>query len=142
MKKLTATVLIIVILIVGAVAYYLILQKTLAPGEIPAYVTGEMREVYGWAKTAEGKVLLEQVPCYCGCSYEGHKHARHCFWRDDGVFDNHAISCSTCFNTGKKVMEMHEEGKNICEIRKEIDDFYKDVKNLVTETPMPESCII
>ena len=140
MKKETAAILIVIILVAGAAAYYFITPKTLAPGEIPGYVTGETLAIYEWAKTSEGKSLLEQVPCYCGCAYENHQHARNCFWRDDGTFDNHGTSCSTCLNIGKKVMEMSKQRKNICEIRRDIDEFYKDLKHLASNTSMPEGC--
>ena len=62
-------------------------------------------KVYEWAKTPEGAGLLEQMPCYCGCKYEGHKHVRHCYWRDDGSFDKHGITCSVCFDIAKKTKD-------------------------------------
>lgn len=129
----------IVLLFVGIIAYFFI-SSGAAKDKVPSYVTGEKREIYEWAKTTEGAALLEQVPCYCGCKFEGHKHARHCFWRDDGTFDKHGITCSVCFDIARKTKQMHEQGKNICEIRKEIDEFYEPNKHLGTDTPMPESC--
>lgn len=130
--------LIIIIFFVGIVAYFFITSRSTT--EIPSYVTGQMREMYEWAKTQEGNDILEQIPCYCGCKYEGHKHTRHCFWRDDGTFDKHGLTCSVCFDIAKKSKEMLEQGKDICEIRKTIDDFYSPNVHLGTETPMPEGC--
>ena len=124
---------------VGVAAYFFISSEA-AAGEIPSYVTGDMRTVYEWAKTPEGAALLEQMPCYCGCKYEGHLHSRHCFWRDDGTFDKHGITCSVCFDIAEKTKQMHEQGKSICEIRKAVDDFYEPNKHLGTLTPMPEGC--
>ena len=69
-----------------------------------------------------------------------HKHTRHCFWRDDNTFDKHGITCSVCFNIAIETKKMHEEGKDICEIRKAIDKFYEPNKHLGTDTPMPEGC--
>lgn len=132
--------LIVVIIFIGIIAYFFISSETLPPGEIPSYVKGDMREMYEWAKTPEGIDLLEQIPCYCGCKYEGHLHTRHCFWKDDNTFDKHGITCSVCFDIAKKTKEMNEQGKDICEIRKAIDDFYAPNKELGTETPMPEGC--
>ena len=131
--------LVIVLVFFGVIAYFFISSRGTA-NEIPPYVTGEMRAVYEWAKTPEGGRLLEQVPCYCGCKFEGHKHARHCFWNDNGNFDKHGITCSVCFNIAKKTKEMHEQGIDICTIRKDIDAFYEPNKHLGTETPMPEGC--
>lgn len=109
--------------------------------EVPSYVTGEVREIYEWAATPEGKALLEDVPCYCGCKFEGHSHARHCFWRDDGTFDKHGVTCAVCLDIAKRTKKMNEEGKDICEVRKTIDMFYEPNKHLGTETPMPEGCV-
>lgn len=124
-------------LLVGA---YFFISTGTAKGEVPDYVTGEMRAMYEWAKTPLGTSLLEQMPCYCGCKYEGHKHARHCFWKDDGSFDKHGTTCSVCFDIAKKAKQMYEQGKSVCEIRKEIDNFYAPNAHLGTETPMPEGC--
>lgn len=131
---------IILFLFFGIIAYFFISSET-AGTEIPFYVTEEKRVMYEWAKTAEGAAILEQLPCYCGCKYEGHKHTRHCFWRDDGTFDKHGITCSVCLDIAEKAKQMHEEGESICEIRKEIDAFYAPNKELATETPMPEGCV-
>ncbi len=129
----------VLLIFAGIVAYFFISSET-ARDTVPSYVTGEKREIYEWAKTPEGAALLEQVPCYCGCKFEGHKHTRHCFWRDDGTFDKHGITCSVCFDIARKTKEMHEQGTDICAIRKEIDRFYEPNKHLGTDTPMPEGC--
>lgn len=128
---------VVVLVFLGVIGYFF-----LSPAEytVPAYVTGEMRAMYEWAKTEEGWKLLEQVPCYCGCKYEGHLHARHCFWRDDGSFDKHGITCSVCLDIAKKTRQMHEQGIGICTIRERIDAFYAPNKHLGTETPVPAGC--
>lgn len=131
--------LVVIIVFVAVVAYFIVSSRY--SSDVPAYVTGEMREMYEWVKTPIGMELMEQVPCYCGCKFEGHLHARHCFWRDDGTFDTHGITCSGCFDVGKKTKEMYEDGKDICYIRKEIDAFYAPNADLATETPMPEGCV-
>lgn len=131
--------LILVVLVLGGIGYFFFSTET-AKGEIPATVTGEMREIYEWARTPEGKAALEQIPCYCGCKFEGHLHARHCFWRDNGDFDKHGTTCSVCLDIAKKTKLRLEEGKNICSIRNEIDDFYKPNASLATPTPMPVGC--
>ncbi|MBS3132048.1 hypothetical protein J4212_06450 [Candidatus Woesearchaeota archaeon] len=129
----------VIIAFIGVIAYFFFSPGT-ASNEIPDYVTGEMRDMYAWAQTEEGGRLLEQMPCYCGCKYAGHKHTRHCFWRDNGNFDKHGITCAVCFDIAKRTKELHEQGVDICTIRKEIDAFYEPNKNLGTDTPMPEGC--
>ncbi len=129
----------IVVLFIGGIAYFFLSSET-AKTEIPSYVTGDMGAMYEWAKTPEGAALLEQIPCYCGCKYEDHKHARHCFWRDDGTFDKHGITCTVCLDIAKKSKTMLEQGKSVCDIRNAIDTFYAPNKHLGTDTPMPEGC--
>ncbi len=131
---------VVVVIIIAITAYFLFSPSTQA-GEVPSYIKGDIRLMYEWSKTPIGNDLLEQVPCYCGCKYEGHLHARHCFWRDNGKFDKHGITCSVCLDIAKKTKQMYEEGKNICEIRKEIDSFYAPNVHLGTETPMPAGCV-
>ncbi len=131
--------LVVVVIFVAVVAYFF-LTSGASTTEVPSFVKGEMRTLYEWAKTPEGAVLLEDIPCYCGCKYEGHLHTRHCFWRDDGTFDKHGITCSVCFDIARKTKQMHEAGSDICEIRKTIDEFYAPNVHLGTETPMPEGC--
>lgn len=136
-EKIVAAV--VVAVFFGVIAYFFISAES-AGTEIPGYVTGNVREVYEWARTPVGKVTLEQVPCYCGCKFEGHENAYNCFWHDDGTFDKHGITCSVCLDIGIKGREMVEQGKGICEIRKAIDEFYVANADLATETPMPEGC--
>ena len=131
---------VIVLVFVAGIAYFFWTSDSGVKGEIPSYVTGEMREVYEYAKTPEGKVLLEQLPCYCGCKYEGHLHSRHCFWRDDGTFDKHGITCSTCLDIAKKAKAMQAQGIGVCDIRSTIDAFYLPNKHLATPTPLPAGC--
>ncbi len=131
--------LLVVLSFFSVIAYFFLSTGT-AKNEIPPYVTGELREIYDWARTPQGGALLEQVPCYCGCKFEGHKHTRHCYWNDDGGFDKHGITCSTCFDIATKTKKMHENGSDICQIIKEVDEFYKPNANLRTDTPIPERC--
>lgn len=107
---------------------------------IPSHVTGKTRAIYEWARIPEGNALLEQVPCYCGCKDMAHKHTRDCFWRDDGAFERHGMACSDCLDIAEKTKQMHEQGKDICEIRKEIDRYYAANADYGTDTPVPQGC--
>ncbi len=131
--------LIVILLFLGAIAYFF-LPKFTAPKEIPSYVTGERREMYEWSKISPGKELLQQIPCYCGCKFDGHKNAYNCFWTDEGKFDEHSATCSVCLDIALKTKKMYDEGSDVCTIRKAIDKFYEPNKALATETPMPEGC--
>ena len=140
MKKEQMISAVVVVVFLGVIGYFFLSSET-AEADVPAYVTGEMREMYLWAKTPDGRQLLEQMPCYCGCKFEGHKHTRHCFWADDGSFDKHGITCSVCFDIAKKTKQMHGAGSDICTIRKTVDAFYEPNKHLGIETPMPAGCV-
>lgn len=131
---------VVAIAVFALVIGYLFFTTFASSKDIPPHVTGEVREIYEWARTPEGKAALEQVPCYCGCKYEGHLHARHCYWRDDGTFDKHGITCSVCLDIAKKTRQRLVEGKDLCSIRLEIDEFYKPNAHLGTDTAMPEGC--
>lgn len=129
----------VVVVFAVIIGYFFVSAKN-TKGGIPSYVTGDKRVAYEWAKSVEGAALLEQIPCYCGCKFEGHKHARHCFWRDDGSFDKHGITCTVCLDIAKKAKALHEQGKNVCEIRQAIDQFYQPNAHLGTDTPLPAGC--
>ena len=70
----------------------------LAPvDQLPADLRGapvEVQEAYRFA--IANKELLEQIPCFCGCTSEGHKSNYNCYVAEDGGpgevvhFDNHA----------------------------------------------------
>jgi len=111
-----------------------------AAGQIPDYVTDSVRALYQWVGTAEGSAILEQVPCYCGCGGLGHRHTRDCYWTDEGEFDGHAVNCGSCLAEAMTAKEMHEQGSDICAIRKAIDLQYVAQADIATDTPMPEGC--
>ncbi len=131
---------VLVAIVVAVIAYFFVSSETMKPGELPSYVSGEVRAMYEWSKTPEGAALLEKIPCYCGCKYDGHKNAKNCFWRDDGTFDKHGMTCSVCHDIAKKAKLMNEEGKGVCKIRYEIDKFYASNRHLGTDTALPEGC--
>ena len=121
----------------------LVFVPNLLPGKdpIPANVTGDLRVAYAFALTGEGNDLLEQMPCYCGCKYVGHRHTRDCFWTDEGDWDKHGVRCMICVEIAMNTKLMHEEGKDVCEIREKIDFHYERVAEHATETPLPEGCL-
>ena len=101
---------------------------------IPADVTGDLRVTYAFALTGESNGLLEQIPCYCGCRYVGHKHTRDCYWTDEGEWDKHGMTCKICVEIAMNTKLMHEEGEGILAIRAKIDAHYERVAGHATET--------
>ena len=71
--------------------------KLASAEQLPADLRGapvEVQEAYRFA--IANKELLEQIPCFCGCTAAGHKSNYNCYVAEDGgpgevvKFDNHA----------------------------------------------------
>ncbi|PGS52263.1 PCYCGC motif-containing (lipo)protein [Bacillus sp. AFS041924] len=88
--------------------------------------------------------LLKNIPCYCGCGESvGHKSNLDCFIheiKEDGsiIWDSHATSCVNCMEIAVESAKFQQEGKTPLEIRKYIDNKYKDGYGNPTKTPMPK----
>lgn len=88
--------------------------------------------------------LLKNIPCYCGCGESvGHKSNLDCFIheeREDGsiVWDSHATTCVNCMEIAVESAKLQQEGKTPLEIRKYIDNKYKDGYAKPTNTPLPK----
>ena len=94
-----------------------------------------MREAYQFA--VDHPDLLRAIPCYCGCSYEGHRHNLDCYFDDNGNADRHGLTCGICVDETLTTKKMWLEGKNITEIRAYIDNFYNANSAIATPTPLP-----
>lgn len=76
--------------------------------------------------------LLEQMPCYCGCGESvGHKNNYDCFIHEDKedgavVWDDHGTKCNVCLEIAVKSINDLNDGKSPKEIRKEVDETYKE----------------
>ncbi len=86
-----------------------------------------VQEAYRFA--AANPEVLEQYPCYCGCSNIGHQSNRDCYIDSiaaDGsiTFDNHANGCTICVDITQDVMRLMREGKDAATIRNYIDATY------------------
>ncbi|RWR04529.1 PCYCGC motif-containing (lipo)protein [Siminovitchia fortis] len=108
-------------------------EETGGPQELPPFLEGkpeDMQTVYQAA--ALNKDLLEKIPCYCGCGESvGHKDNYDCFIHDnkeDGriVWDDHGTKCIVCLEIAAQSISDYRNGKSVKEIRKEIDEKYKE----------------
>lgn len=85
-----------------------------------------------YQQAAKHKDLLEHIPCYCGCGeVAGHKNNYDCFVHEtkkDGsiVWDDHGTKCGVCLEIAKEAIVEYDQGKSIKEIRKMIDEKYKE----------------
>lgn len=103
----------------------------------------QMQLIYSAA--AKNKELLESMPCYCGCSDSAnHKDNYDCFVHEnkkDGsiVWDDHGTRCGVCMEIAAESVVLLNDGKTPLEIRKYIDEKYKEGYAKPTPTPMPKS---
>lgn len=131
-------------------------EKHLANGDIqqltasidimPAFLDKQPKEISAiYAAAPKFKEVLESMPCYCGCGDSaGHKNNYDCFVADnkeDGkiVWDDHGTKCGTCLEIAAISMSESAEGKSTIEIRKMIDEKYREGYAEPTPTPMPAS---
>lgn len=108
-------------------------EETAGPQELPEFLKEkpeDMKIIY--QAVALNAELLEKMPCYCGCGESvGHKDNYDCFIHDnkeDGriVWDDHGTKCIVCLEIAAQSISDYQDGKSIKEIRKEIDEKYKE----------------
>lgn len=119
-------------------------ETTKNVNQLPSFINGldpMVSQVYQVA--AQNASLLEWIPCYCGCGQSaGHKSNRDCFIQEikkDGtvVWDSHGTKCGTCLEIAAESAALKKQGKSTLEIRKYIDNKYKEGFAKPTPTPMP-----
>ncbi|AGK53441.1 PCYCGC motif-containing (lipo)protein [Bacillus sp. 1NLA3E] len=112
--------------------------------KLPDYVTSSsdiIKQTYIMA--AEYPKVLASVPCYCGCTGDGHKSNLDCFVsgisKDNQVteWDQHGVSCDTCVDIAQDSVEMYQDGKSLKDINKLIVKKYESVGE-PTPTPVPK----
>lgn len=108
-------------------------EETSGPKELPKFLSKkpeDMKLIY--EAVAYSKDLLEKMPCYCGCGESvGHKDNYDCFIhenKEDGriVWDDHGTKCVVCLEIAAQSITDYQNGKSIKEIRKDIDEKYKE----------------
>lgn len=80
---------------------------------------------------AQNQELLEQMPCYCGCGDSvGHKDNYDCFVHENKetavVWDDHGTKCGVCLEIAAEAIMKFEKGDAVKDIRKAIDEKYKE----------------
>lgn len=112
--------------------------------ELPGFLKDkpeQMQIIYMAA--AKHKDLLENIPCYCGCSESAnHKDNYDCFVYDNKqngnvIWDDHGTRCGVCLDTAAESIIQYNDGKSIKEIRQFIDEKYKEGYAKPTPTPFP-----
>jgi len=117
-------------------------EETSSMNKLPTFLNGQTDSIKSIYKaSAESKELLEKIPCYCGCSDSvGHKNNYDCFIRENKknggiVWDSHGVNCDVCLEIAAQSITDYHNGKSVKEIRKDIDDKYKEGYAKPTPTP-------
>jgi hypothetical protein len=98
------------------------------------------RALYAFAGTKPE--LLHYIPCYCGCRLQGHHSNHDCFVKQrstSGVvteWDGHGLACPFAGDITGDVMLLHEQGKSLQVIRRQIDREFGG-RGEATDTPLP-----
>nr|WP_269082504.1 PCYCGC motif-containing (lipo)protein [Aneurinibacillus tyrosinisolvens] len=120
------------------------LETTSGPKELPTFLKNldpQIAQIYELA--AYNHDTMDHIACYCGCGESvGHRSNRECFINEvkpDGkiVWNSHGTTCANCMNIAVESIQMKQQGKSILEIRKYIDNKYKEGYAKPTPTPMP-----
>lgn len=121
-------------------------ELTASMDVLPGFLDKQPKEIAAiYATAPKYKELLESMPCYCGCGDSaGHKDNYDCFVAEnkaDGqiVWDDHGTKCGTCLEIAAISMSESANGKSDLEIRKMIDEKYKEGYAEPTPTPLPAS---
>ncbi|EJR58209.1 hypothetical protein IIM_00038 [Bacillus cereus VD107] len=121
-------------------------EKTKGVDTLPAFLDKldpQMKDIYTVA--GQNAELLDWIPCYCGCGESvGHKNNKNCFIREikkngEVIWDSHATTCVNCLEIAVESASMKQKGKSTLEIRKYIDNKYKEGYGRPTPTPMPKA---
>ncbi|MGE7622248.1 PCYCGC motif-containing (lipo)protein [Viridibacillus sp. NPDC096237] len=121
------------------------IQETTASADVlPSFLDKQSEDLkLVYKATGQATEILKWIPCYCGCGESaGHKSNMNCFVKEvkeDGsiVWDDHGTRCVACVEIAIQSIKMAQEGKSLKEIRKVIDEAYKEGYAKPTPTPMP-----
>lgn len=116
-------------------------EETINKEVLPSFLNKKpetMQNIY--AAVADYQELLESMPCYCGCGDSvGHKDNYDCFIHDNKdkavVWDDHGTRCNVCLEIAAKAINDYRDGMSAEDIRKEIDEQYKEGYAEPTPTP-------
>ncbi|MGW8788147.1 PCYCGC motif-containing (lipo)protein [Heyndrickxia sporothermodurans] len=119
-------------------------EETASKDVLPTFLNNTSETVQTiYQAAASHQELLEHMPCYCGCGEMGHKDNYDCFIQENKkngaiVWDEHGVNCDVCLEIAAQSIVDYNKGKSMKEIRKSIDEKYKEGYAKPTPTPMPE----
>ena len=90
-------------------------ERVLAAEKVP----GKHRDAYDVAR--ELPDVLDGLYCHCDCAErDGLRSLLECYY---GAMPQ---SCRVCLNEARMAKRLHDEGRSLAEIRRAIDDEYRD----------------
>ena len=108
-------------------------EETASIHRLPSFLAKHNESMaHLYEQAANHQTLLENIPCYCGCGESvDHKNNYDCFVYDnksDGaiVWDDHATKCGVCLEIAAISIEQYEKGMSVKDIRRLIDETYKE----------------
>ncbi|QQZ08355.1 PCYCGC motif-containing (lipo)protein [Heyndrickxia vini] len=120
-------------------------EETTSKDVLPTFLDNTSETVQTiYQAAASHQELLEHMPCYCGCGEMGHQSNYDCFIQENKkngavVWDEHGVNCDVCLEIAAQSIVDYNKGKSMKEIRKSIDEKYKEGYAKPTPTPMPEA---
>ncbi|EPZ37157.1 hypothetical protein JV16_02166 [Anoxybacillus ayderensis] len=108
-------------------------EETASIHELPSFLASYNESmIHLYEQVATHRTLLENIPCYCGCGESaGHENNYDCFVYENKsngaiVWDDHATKCGVCLEIASISIEQYEKGMSVKDIRRLIDETYKE----------------
>ena len=105
--------------------------------DLPPYVYNSSQVLQAYQAAKSMPDMLAVMPCYCNCGVmQGHKSLQDCFFKEPGVYNDHAAFCDICDTIAIEAVTRHRNGAFLKDIRNFIDSKYSRF-GTSTETPLP-----
>ncbi len=91
----------------------------------PAYTHNTARTEEAYQYAMEHPLVLQWMPCYCGCGGIGHGSNLDCYFEPSAggtiVFEEHASYCAICVDITLRTKQLASFGASLASIRTAID---------------------
>lgn len=107
----------------------------------PDYTHTSPRTEEAYRYAMEHPLVLQWMPCYCGCGAMGHGSNLDCYFEPSAtgsiVFEEHASYCGVCVDITLRTKQLATSGTSLAGIRGAIDAEFGGVgPGTDTETPL------
>jgi uncharacterized protein with PCYCGC motif len=91
----------------------------------PAYTHNTARTEEAYLYAMEHPLVVQWMPCYCGCGGIGHGSNLDCYFEPNAggtiVFEEHASYCAICVDITLRTKQLAASGASLASIRTAID---------------------